>query len=213
MDMHIPIELNEENVLKIYNACLMKKTLFRFLSSDLLPVKIFTKASCGKDSPEVYFSKAKIQEYRQAIEYMYGQLYEVHHGSVPEEYREAYQKLGMDDPNAKFLSPDGGALNYKNQPWTKDRNTLMMFYYLGVASVTIMPFVEDVVRGQIGVDLIDIVPTLSPNDPDFEKRLREIRNQAIIEEFIQKTTEKAKKHINSDDPELRKLAREVLGME
>jgi len=152
---HVPIELNEENVLKIYNDCLMKKKLSNFLSSDLLPVKIFTKESCGKDSPEIYFSKSKIKEYKEAMEYMYGQLYEVHHGE---------HTITGD----KFLKPDGGFLNYKNQRWTSDQKTLMSFYYLGVAAIVIMPFIIDPFTNQLGVDLIDIVPTLSPNDPNYK---------------------------------------------
>ncbi len=153
-DQHLPIELNEENVLRIYNNCLMKKTLLNYLSSDLLPVKIFTKSSCGKDSPEIYFNKSKVEEYKATIEYMYGQLYEVHHG----EYM-----ITKD----KFLEPADGFLNYKNQRWTNDQNTLMSFYYLGVAAIVIMPFIIDPFTNRLGVDLIDITPTLSPNDPNF----------------------------------------------
>lgn len=153
-DQHLPIELNEENVLKIYNNCLMKKTLFNCHSSDLLPVKIFTKSSCGKDSPEICFNKSKVEEYKAAIEYMYGQLYEVHHGeySITKE---------------KFLEPADGLLNYINQRWTNDQKTLMSFYYLGVAAIVIMPFIIDPITHRLGVDLIDITPTLSPNDPNF----------------------------------------------
>ena len=209
MDAHIPIELNEENVLRIYNDCLMKKKLSNFLSSDVLPVKIFTKESCGKDSPEICFSKSKIEEYSLAIDYMYGQLYEVHHG---ESMRcKDYQGRDM---AYKFLTPDGGMLNYKNQPWTKDRSTLMMFYYLGVASVTIMPFVLYPDKGQIGVDLIYIEPTLSPNDPEFKKIAEAIRLREIIEYEKQRIKKEiAPKYIDSDDPEMRKMAREILGME
>ena len=149
MDKHIPIELNEENVLRIYNDCLMKKKLSNFLSSDLLPVKIFTKESCGKDSPEIYFSKAKIKEYSDAIEYMYGQLHAVHH-EIPE------------------LLPPGGQLDYKEKLWTKSQSVLMSFYYLGVANITIMPFIIQPVSQRLSVDLFCILPTLSPNDPNFK---------------------------------------------
>ena len=148
MGKHIPIELNEENVLKIYNECLMKKKLSNFLSSDLLSVKIFTKSSCGKDSPEIYFSKAKIKEYGDAIEYMYGQLYDVHHG-IPE------------------LFPSGAYLDYNTNFWTKNQSAITSFFYLGVANITIMPFSISPKTHQLAVELIDIVPTLSPNDPKF----------------------------------------------
>lgn len=151
MGKHVPIELNEENVLRIYNECLMKKKLSKFLSSDLLSTRIFTKKSCGKDSPEIHFSKEKIKEYGDAIEYLYGQLYDVHHG-------------------ISKLLPSGASLDYKNNFWTKNQSTLMSFYYLGVANITIMPFEIDPESKQLVVDLIDIPPTLSPNDPNYKKR-------------------------------------------
>lgn len=151
MNMHIPIELNEENVLRIYNDCLMKKKLSAFFSSDFLPTKIFTKESCGKDSPEIHFSRSKIADYSSAIEYLYGQLHCVHN---------------------KFhsLTPAEGSLNYKNKLWTRNEATLMSFYYLGVANSTIQPFMREKKSNNIFVILPRITPTLSPNDPNFRKK-------------------------------------------
>lgn len=148
----IPIELNEENVLRIYNDCLMKKKLLSFLSSDLLPVKIFTKESCGKDSPEVYFSRAKIDEYSYAIDYLYGQLYCVHN---------RLQNLDTAD----------GSMNYKNKLWIQNESTLMSFYYLGVANETIQPFMRKRLSNgfnYIFTPLPKITPTISPNDPNYK---------------------------------------------
>ncbi len=149
MSKLVPMELNEENVLKIYNDCLMKKKLLSFLSSDLLSVKVFTRQSCGKDSPEIYFSKSKIQEHKYSIEYLYGQLDNVH-------------------KNMSELLPAAGALRYDEKLWTKNQATLMSFYYLGVANITIMPFVIQPISNNISVDLVDITPTLSPNDPNYK---------------------------------------------
>lgn len=148
----IPIELNEENVLRIYNDCLMKKKLLSFLSSDLLPVRIFTKQSCGKDSPEIYFSRAKIAEYSSAIDYLYGQLYCVHN---------------------KFhhLDTITSQMNYKNKLWTLNESTLTTFFYLGVANETIQPFMREIYSNGLNytfVPLPEITPTLSPNDPNYK---------------------------------------------
>lgn len=151
MNKHVPIELNEENVLRIYDDCLMKKKFSSLLSSDSLPTRIFTKNSCGKNSPEICFSKSKIKEYSSAIEYLYGQLDSVH-------------------KNTGVLLPSTGALTYNGNLWTKDQKALMSFYYLGVANVTIMPFIIDPITKQLSVDLIDIDPTLSPNDPNYRKK-------------------------------------------
>lgn len=149
MDKHVPIELNEENVLTIYNNCLAKENNSK--NSDLLPTRIFTKESCGKDSPEIIFKKSKIEEYSSSIEYLYGQLLSVHH-SLP------------------YLQPSNGFIDYTVKHWTKENSTLMAFYYLGVANITIMPFILDKKTKQLSTDLFGILPTLSPNDPNFRKK-------------------------------------------
>lgn len=146
--MHL--ELNEENVMRIYNDCVVTEADLPIEEKDVLATKIFTVESCGKDSPTIFFKKQKIEEYSDTIEYLYGQLSFVH---------------------LKFptLEPAKGAVTYQAKIWTRNNSTLMAFYYLGVANVTIMPFILDPDSKEIFTDLIEIKPTLSPNDPRYKK--------------------------------------------
>ena len=128
MDKHTPIELNEENVMNIYNECLFDDSVPDVDYSDILPTKIFSEASCGQDSPIIVFSKSKIEKYYTDIEYMYGQLLLSH-------------------TEADRIYPESGAVTYKNKTWTADNSKLMAFYYLGVASNMIPSFGFDPAAG------------------------------------------------------------------
>jgi len=148
MDKHIPIELNEENVMQIYNDCLLTEKDLPIEEKDILKTQIFTAEACGQDSPVIVFKTQKIKEYENAIEYMYGQLGIVHSKS-------------------KVITPSMGVINYNANFWTKDNRVLTALYYLGVANITIMPFVMNLVSKELESDLIGIKPTYSPNDPKF----------------------------------------------
>ena len=148
--MHL--ELNEENVMRIYNDCLVTEADLPLEDSDVLASKIFVVESCGKDSPTIFFKKAKIREHSDTIEYLYGQLCLVHLHSLT-------------------MEPAMGTVTYQAKSWTGDTSVLMEFYYLGVANITIMPFILDPYSKAIVTDLIGIEPTYSPNDPKYKKEI------------------------------------------
>lgn len=62
-----------------------------------------------------------------------------------------------------------GFIDYKNQPWTKDNTTLMALYYLGVGSNIILPFKKVPNSDKVVTNTYGILPTISPNDPNFKK--------------------------------------------
>lgn len=68
------LDLNQENVLKLYKDCLIPKSDIGIKPDDECRTKIFTVQSCGKDSPEFVFSKKKIVENADVIEHWLGQL-------------------------------------------------------------------------------------------------------------------------------------------
>ena len=61
-----------------------------------------------------------------------------------------------------------GFINYKNQPWTKDNGTLMALYYLGVASRILPVFRKIPNSNQIASTTKEVIPSYSPNDPNFK---------------------------------------------
>mgnify|MGYP003293463196 CR=1 FL=1 len=146
-----PIELNEENVLNIYNYCSVDDMTTESLDSNLLPTKIFTKSSCGQDSPEIIFDKTKIKECSSAITYLYGQLDFVHN-------------------SLETFFPESGFITYKHTSWTQNNSTLMALYYLGIASDTIPIFTLNPSTKKLSSFNFFITPTLSPSDPNYRKK-------------------------------------------
>lgn len=141
------LDLNQENVLSIYKDCQIPKEDIGKNPLDEYRTKIFTIESCGKDSPEMVFSKSKIFLQSYNIAHLLGQLKVSHDG-------------------ATFSLPMG-FINYKNEPWTKDNGTLMALYYLGVASDFIPIFKKMTNSDKIISTAVYVVPTFSINDPNY----------------------------------------------
>ena len=142
-------DLNQENVLNIYKDCLIPKEDIGKAPHKECAVKIFTKESCGKDSPEIVFNTDKIFSYAYNIAHLLGQLKVAHEGS------------------AAFSLPMG-FINYKNEPWTKDNATLMALYYLGVAMDFIPIFEKLPDSDKIFSTAIYIAPTFSTSEPYYK---------------------------------------------
>ena len=146
--MHL--ELNEENVMRIYNDCVVTEADLPIEEKDVLATKIFTKNSCGKDSPTIFFKKQKLEEHNDTIEYLYGQLSFVH-------------------LNIEKIKPELAVVNYQAKHWTKDNNVLTALFYLGVANNVIPLFLFDPTEGSLITYNFFLKPTLSPNDPRYKK--------------------------------------------
>lgn len=136
------IELNRENVLKIYWDCLANE--------NTVPDNILHRTFLEVENAQyIDFDVYKIHEHRAKINYLYGQLY----------YRHIYDK------KPQPLELTYGVASYDGKAWTQDQSELVAFYYLGVAATAIIAFNAE---GKTRFSSVDyVIPTLSPNDPAF----------------------------------------------
>ena len=138
-----PQELNEGNVQAIFNRCIATK------DDDLeeLSRSVLFQRDLGydEDSKPVYFNKKKVEQNKQSIFYLLGQLRSVH----------------TSDSN---ITSAESVYKYDDVQWTDDTVTLMMLYHLGETTKGILPFVKRSNTATIG---LSITPTLSPKDPAF----------------------------------------------
>ena len=98
------------------------------------------------------FDNAKLLKDKKAIQYLFGQLQEVHVYSKTSKK----QDVTIDDCNS----------TYSGTHWTRDKGILLKLLYLGVAPETlfISPFHADTKTSLISPQ---VTPTLSPKDPAF----------------------------------------------
>ena len=139
------IELNEENIINLYQDCLASEET----DPDYLRTVSF---AMSPNVPKVSFDDKKIYENAEKINYLYGQLYFTH--------------FCFEEPLS--FNPSIGCMDYNKKPWTKEQSILFAFYYLGVSNYTIALFnnsnsVTRIVKNDV------TIPTLSPNDPKFEE--------------------------------------------
>lgn len=140
------VNLDQKNVLEVYKSCMIPKENIGKDPEDEVRTKVFTVDSCGKDSPEMVFSRKKLAEHRFRIKYLLGQLKVTH------------------DSLQAFTLPMG-FINYKNEPWTKDNGTLMALYYLGVATGSMPQFATTPEASNIASTTKKLTLRLSPEDP------------------------------------------------
>lgn len=157
-------ELKQESVLEIYKACVIAKEDVGKNPDDEIKTKVFTVKTCGKDSPEVTFSKKQISQYTDHIKYLLGQLKVVH------------------DRVQSFTLPMG-FVNYQNQPWTKDNTTLMALYYLGVANRCLPQFARIPDSNHVASNLQLIRPSVSPSDPVCEQTIEKAEKARLKAEW------------------------------
>lgn len=138
-----PLDLNEGNVQAIFNRCLATKDD----DIDNLSMSVLFQRDLGydEDSKPVYFNKKKVEQNKQNIFYLLGQLRSVH----------------SSDSN---ITSAESVYKYDDVQWTDDTVTLMMLYHLGETTKGILPFVKRSNTATIG---LSIKPTLSPKDPAF----------------------------------------------
>lgn len=140
-----PLELNEGNVQAIFNRCLAKQDTKDITYSTLFPT---THGYKTEDEIQIQFDTAELLNNRQNIEYLFGQLQEVHH--------KHNKRMSIDDYNT----------TYQEKHWTSDKSALLKFLYLGVNPkiVYITPF-----RAESSTSILSpqVKPTLSPKDPNF----------------------------------------------
>lgn len=145
-----PLDLNEANVQAVYNRCLATEEEKKDIALCRY-VKLFYKDYTGIDSGDVAFSKEKINQNRNVIRYLFGQLKDSH---TPKEDR--------------IFTLQDAARKYDGTVWTDLDDMEYIFKFLNFSSA-VGQFRDFTRQGNtIYTDTAtDIRPTLSPKDPAF----------------------------------------------
>lgn len=147
------LDLNEDNVKKLFVYCSATKNTDR---ENLTTISFFS-ANCNVNVPKLHFNQSRLEEKRFVIRYLLGQLENLHN-------------------NKKLMFLSDGFKKYGGKPWTSNKMALFSLYYLGCASQNLPYFEMSKIPNNFDTLLSSIpylLPTLSPNDPNFEKWCRE----------------------------------------
>ena len=141
-------ELTEANVQAIFNRCIAKEGTPEDQCFNSI---LFSRLRGYSPDAEriVVFDREKMLANKNNIQYLYGQLKNVHAGNDTLQINEAF-------------------LSYSGTHWTTNKGVLLEFLYLG-AAVTDYQFVRifDSKTNSTKLNTDIITPTLSPKDPAF----------------------------------------------
>jgi len=177
MERFQPLALTDEAVQAIYRRCAATEET---PEQDRAQCMAFLGV-CGYARDvfrPLYFSKAAIARDKKNIYYLYGQLAGVH---VPED---------LPSSRRPTLTVAGCVRSYRGEQWYSEKKSLLMLFYIGavflcdtpISGFTSVPYSDALANNitgrmpepvkQITFDdvthLADgVVPTLSPEDPDF----------------------------------------------
>ncbi len=138
-----PEDLDETFIDEIYEDCLTDE---KHIS---VPVEVLRPDMVKNRSGVVRLDPFKVSEYSEYIDYMFGQIRAFH------------------DTHAEFMSFREGFINYLNNYWTEDMDTILKLYALGIVNGSIYPFAVN--RRGIIITAKDMlmIPTLDTFDPKF----------------------------------------------
>lgn len=143
-----PLELNEGNVQAIFNRCMAKegtpddKCFYSILFSRL-------RGYSSDDERMVVFDKEQVSANKKSIEYLYGQLENIH-------------------SHIKELQINDAFHSYSGKVWTSNKGILLEFLYLGgINDEHPLISIFDSKTNSTMIDIDTIKPTLSPKDPAF----------------------------------------------
>lgn len=143
-----PLDLKEENVQTIYNRCLANEEEKQHINLCNFTT-IFYKSNTGIDSGTVCFSKDKIKKNLKNIDYLFGQLQNIH---MPKKDR--------------IFTLQDSAIKYDNTAWTKELEYIFKLLNLAYATGQFPTFTKQnnlVYTARYK----NTLPTLSPKDPNF----------------------------------------------
>ena len=128
---------------------MFRNTLALKTSKSVIGVVLYPKDNGFKqDSKSVFFDESLLNENKQLIEYLFGQLKDVHDGRMI---------ITMDSAMQRY---DGA--------WTSNPNAVMALLHLGLAAGLIEPYKKDV-----GAKLTHpVIPTLHTRDLNFGPWIR-----------------------------------------
>ncbi len=115
------------------------------------PVQVLRSDLVERPTEIIHINPNVIFDYSEYIDYMFGQLLRFHDRSTP------------------FMSFNEGFIDYNEAQWTRDIDTILKFYALGIANGTIGPFIK--APNGIVVTQKDsfVIPTLNTEDPKFDE--------------------------------------------
>ena len=152
-------DLNETTVQTLFNECLANNTTKKQAKTILFPALYGYKL---EDEILIIFDQDILEKNKKTIEYLYGQLKEIHDGN--------------NLPSTHPLSVENFLTTYNGKTWTNDKGTLLKFLYLGCNRETrlIKPFSKEINATSINSP---IKPTLSPKDPNFPAWWKEHKSE------------------------------------
>ena len=146
-------DLNEENVKNIFKYCMATT---RTPKENIRSYTFFSEKS-QVNIPKIPFDRVRLQEMKGAISYMLGQLLPVHSKDI-------------------LMPLHAGFRKYTDKNWTVNRMALFSLYYLGVSADQFPEFSPSILdKGEFisPINRSFLEPTLSPDDPNFEKWCKE----------------------------------------
>lgn len=141
-------ELTEGNVQAIFNRCIAKEGTPEDQCANSI---LFSRLRGYSPDAEriVVFNREKMLANKKNIQYLYGQLKNVHEGNKNLQINEAF-------------------LTYSGTHWTTNKGGLLEFLYLGGAATDYMLIcIFDSKTNSTELNMNYIKPTLSPKDPAF----------------------------------------------
>ena len=144
----IPIDLNEGNVQAIFNRCIAKEGIPEDQCFNSI---LFSRLRGYSPDAEriVVFNRENFLANKKNIQYLYGQLKNVHAGNGNLQINEAF-------------------LTYSGTHWTTNKGVLLEFLYLGgTDDEHPLICIFDSKTNSTELNMGNITPTLSPKDPAF----------------------------------------------
>ena len=144
------LDLNEENVKKMIGYCLATTQT----PKDNIHTYTFFYDINNINVPKANFDRERLSEMKKAINFMLGQLKVVHSKKLVMTLQDGFKK-------------------YNDKNWTVNKIALFSLYYLGVSTDQLPSFEKAPDSSPNFISPINrqssLEPTLSPNDPEFEK--------------------------------------------
>lgn len=144
-----PLELNEANVQAVFSRCLATEEEKASFDKRIL-CQILKPELTKKESKEVILSREKVNANRSNIEFLLGQVKNIHTGS---------SAIGLQE----------GFMRYDRAIWTKNYDILFELFSLGQScgwftEFSALPDDPNIISA---LKASDVKPTLSPKDPAF----------------------------------------------
>ena len=145
---YVALELNEANVQAIFNRCIAKEGTPEGQCFNSI---LFSRLRGYSPDAEriVVFNRESFLANKKYIQYLYGQLKNVHAGNNTLQINEAF-------------------LTYSGTHWTTNKGVLLEFLYLGgTGDEHPLICIFDSKTNSTELNMGNITPTLSPKDPAF----------------------------------------------